>query len=36
MSNCLCRYASFYKTVEKFFFPESTIETIANFREVCL
>ena len=30
MSDCLGRYTSFYKTVEKFFFPESPIEAITD------
>ena len=34
MSNCFGRYASFYKAVEKFLFPESAIEAITDFRKV--
>ena len=36
MSDFLGRYTSFYKAVEKFFFPESPIEAITNFRKVRL
>ena len=36
MSDCLGRYTSFYKAVEKLFFPESPIETITNFRKIRL
>jgi len=36
MSDCLGRYTSFHKAVEKFFLPESPIEAITNFRKVRL
>ena len=36
MSNCFCRYTSFYKSIKKFFFPKSPVKTITNLRQVCL
>lgn len=36
VGNRLSRYTSLYKAVEKFFFPESSIKAITNFRKVCM
>jgi len=36
MSNHLGGYASFYQAVKEFFFPESPIEAITDFRKICL